>query len=282
MRPSNSDFPRRGASSTFIKRRFRQNELRVTARAADGGGTGTETMNLALTRLKDDRRLTLGLEYRHTDPLFRSDRGIAPDPDITFDAVGNVRGLNGEIDPALSAAAGHVVRIAGVPDAAADQASLAGYLASTDKPRLFDIGPYRTLVSRNNAIKAEAVLADRIGATKAGSISLSAEHSRDRSLRSGHRNVDRACGQSMVALRVARAAGPLSDRGRAVAAEPETTTLHAGFLPHGAIAGWRWDLTGTLDQKFVSGVNELNIDMTQANAASAAAPTRSRRWTPAS
>lgn len=263
--------PTRRMLNFITKRHFKQNELRFAARTATAGGTATETANLGFTRLKDDRRITLGLEYRHTDPLFRSDRNIAPDPDISFDALGNVRGANGEIDPALSVAAGHVVRIAALPGAAADRSSLAGYLNGADKPRVFDVGPYRTLVAGNDAVKAEAVVADRIGEILAGSLSLSAEHSRDRSL-SGLASATLTLptgnpwspfARPVLLDRYLIEAPPLRQR-------QETTTLRAGFILRGAVSGWRWDLTGAFDHKSVDGRNELNIDMTQANASIAA------------
>ena len=117
--------PTRRVINFITKRRFRQMELRASAGTLTRGGSSTEKANAGLTRLRDDSRLTFGLEYRRTDPLFQSDRHIAPDPDVPFDAIGNVTALGrGEIDPALSAAAGELVTIAPVPEAVADRTEL--------------------------------------------------------------------------------------------------------------------------------------------------------------
>lgn len=260
--------PTRRVLNFITKRHFRQVELRGSAGIATRGGGATEKANIGLTRLRGDARLTLTLEVRHTDPLFVSDRDIAADPDVPFDPIGNVLGTNGEIDLALSAAAGHVVRIARVPGAAPDRTSLGGYVAGADDPRLFNLGPFRSLAARNDAVKAEAVLANRIGKTLAGSVSLSAEKSRDRGF----------SGLSPATL-IVPASNPYSPFGRTVLLDrylieapalrqnQTTTSLHAGFMLRGAIAGWRWDLTGMFDQQVIEGVNEQSIDVSAANAA---------------
>jgi hypothetical protein len=264
--------PTRRVVNFITKRRFRQVEVRGSAGTTTHSGSGTEKANLGMTRLHDGGRLTLGLEYRRTDPLFHSDRDIEPDPDIPFDAIGNITGAGGgEIDPALSAEAGQIVRIVPVPELPAERGSLAGFAAGANRPRLFDLGHHRTLTPRNDGIKAEAVIGNRIGETLAGSISLSAEQSRDRTIG----------GPAAVKL-IVPATSPYSPFGGPVVLnryltetgvlhQRETTTsLHAGVTVRGAISGWRWDFTGVLDQKQIDGRNERGVDPAAANAAIAA------------
>ncbi|MBO9712314.1 hypothetical protein [Sphingomonas sp.] len=264
--------PTRRVVNFITKRRFRQVEVRTSAGTTTNWGSGTEKANLALTRLSDDRRLTLGLEVRRTDALYQSDRTIAPDPDVPFDIIGNVTGASGgEIDPALSAAAGQLVTIAPVPQAAADRTTLTGFAAGANEPRLSDLGRYRTLAPANDAVKAEAVIADRIGGTLAGSLSLSAERSQDRTI-GGPASIRLLVPETnphspftvpVIVNRYLIEAPSLRER-------ETTTTLHAGFTLRGAIAGWRWDFTGAFDQKQVDGRGERGIDPTAANAAIAA------------
>jgi iron complex outermembrane recepter protein len=121
--------PTRRVVNFITKARFRQFEVKASAGTTTRRGSATEKANLGMTRLQDGARLTIGLEYRRADPLLQSDRNIAPDPGILFDAIGNITAASGgEIDPALSAAAGQVVTIAPVPRllraAAASQAML--------------------------------------------------------------------------------------------------------------------------------------------------------------
>jgi iron complex outermembrane recepter protein len=261
--------PTRRVVNFITKARFRQFEAKASAGTTTRWGSATEKANLGMTRLHEGARLTLGLEYRRTDPLLQSDRDIAPDPGISFDAIGNVTGINGgEIDPALSAAAGRPVTIAPVPAAMADRETLAGFASGANHPRLFDLGPYRMLVPANDAIKAEAVIAHRIGEGLAGSINLSAEQSRNRNVigiaglkliipeTSPHSPFTRP----VILNRYLTEAGVLHDR-------QTVTDLHAGVTLRGAISGWRWDFTGELDQKQTDGNGERGIDPAAANAA---------------
>ncbi len=265
--------PTRRVVNFITKRRFRQVEVRGSAGTTTRAGSMTQKGNLNLTRLHDDARLTLTLEARHTSPLLQADRDIAPDPEVPFDSIGNVVGLNGgEVDPALSAAASHPVTVVRVPDALADRTTLAGFAAGAAAgPRLFDLGPYRTMAPSEDAVKGEVVLADRIGKTLAGSISLSAEQSRHRSL----------WGPAGVILTVpgANPYSPFADpvllyryltEAPLLGQRETVTTLRGGFTLRGAIDGWRWDLTGALDQKQTDSRSERGIDMTAANAAIAA------------
>lgn len=258
--------PTRRVVNFITKPSFHQVELRARAGVTTRPGSGTEQGNFGLTRLQHGSRLTLALEVRHTDAVHQSDRSIAPDPDVPFDAVGNIVGINGEIDPALSAAAGHPVTIAGVP---ANPSSLAAYANSPQ--RVTDLSPYRTLAPRNDAVKAEAVYANRVGKTLAGSISLSAERSRNRGI----------AGPGDIML-VIPASNPFSPFANTVLLDrylvdtplfrqdQTTTTLHGGALLRGAVAGWRWDISAAVDQKQVDEFNERGIDPTAAIAAIAA------------
>lgn len=263
--------PTRRILNFITKRQFRQIELRDTIGTTTRGGSARGDANFGLTRLRNDSRLTATLQYRHTEPLFQSERTIAPDPDILFDGLGNVTGLNqGEIDPALSAAAGKVVTVAPVPEASGDR-TIAGFATGANQPRLFDLGPYHTMVARNDALKAEAVLANRLGKTLAWSLTLSAEQSRDRTV-SGPApatlivpgtNPYSPFAGTVLLDRYLTEVDPLRQR-------QTTTTLHAGGLVRGAIAGWRWDFTAMLDQQTIAGRSERSIDLQAANAAIAA------------
>jgi hypothetical protein len=257
--------PTRRVLNFITKRDFRQVQLRATAGTTTMGGSDRGQANLALTRLRGDGRLTLSLEGRHTGGLFQSQRSIAPDPDILFDPIGNVTAPgNGEIDPALSAAAGGIVTIVPVPETGR---SLAAFAAGANSPRLFDVGPYRTLVSRNDALKAEAVAAGPLGAGIAASISLSAERSSDQGLG--------GLAVATLAIPADRASPFASDvllHRSFVEADPlrqeqKVTTLHAGALLRGAISGWRWDFTAALDRQQTDGLHERGIDTDLAEAA---------------
>jgi len=261
--------PTRRLVNFITKRNFGQVQVRGTLGTTTRAGSTSRDASFGVTRLRRDGRITVSIESRHTSSLLQSDRDLAPDPDILFDSLGNVTALDfGEIDPALSQAAGQIVTVAPVPEAEADRTDIAGYAAAANQPRLFDVGPLRTLVPRNHIWKAETVLAEKLGGTLSGSLNLTAEQSNERTT-----------GGPAVATLTVPASNPFSPFSNSVLlhrylteVDPlrlrqTTTTLHGGGTLRGVAAGWRWDLTAVLDQKRISGTSERGIDLAKANAA---------------
>jgi hypothetical protein len=253
----------------ITKRHFDQIEVKGAVGTTTLGGGATASGNLNITRLNDDGRFTFALEKRHSSSLLQSRRHLLADPDILFDDIGNVTGPGfGEIDPALSEAAGAIVNVAPVPASEGDRDDLSAYAEVANRPRLFDLGPYRMLVPRNDAWKAEAVLADRIIGTISGSLNLTAE-----------RSTDRADYGPVAATLTVPASNPHSPFSQTVLlhrylteVDPQlfgqtTTTLHGGGTVRGALSGWLWDLTAAVDQKSVGRVTDRGIDLSDANAA---------------
>ena len=261
--------PTRRVVNFVTKRHFEQIEIKGAVGTTTRGGGGTATGNLNVTHLHDDGRFTLALEKRHTSSLLQSQRHLLPDPDILFDDIGNVTGpAFGEIDPALSQAAGAGVTVAPVPAKEADRGDLSAYVGDANRPRLFDLGPYRMLVPRNEAWKAEAVAANRIAGSVSGSLNLTAE-----------RSTERADYGPVAATLTIPASNPHSPFSNTVLlhrylteVDPQlflqtTTTLHGGGTVRGALSGWMWDLTAAVDQKSVSSTTDRGIDLSAANAA---------------
>jgi len=260
--------PTRRVLNVITKAKFKMVEAKVSGGMSTEGGGGNRGTNLALTRIARPRRLTLTGEYRHSDPLRQSRRHVLPDPANLYDPIGNIVGTTGgEIDPALSAAVGHPVLVAAVPADPVLRSQLPAYLAGADRPRVFDLGRYRTLVSRTDAFKGSAVLATPIGKTVTGSFSLSGERSVDHSL------------QGLPAVPILLpAANPHSPFARDVLlnryigddpkhARNVTTTLNAGGALRGNLGGWFWDLTATLDSKDARGRDEIGLDVAAINQA---------------
>ncbi|WP_242146802.1 TonB-dependent receptor [Sphingomonas sp. BAUL-RG-20F-R05-02] len=263
--------PTRRVVNFITKRRFRQLSLKYVVGTATRGGADTVNPHLDLTRLRDDKRFTLSLDAHHTDALSQSSRHVLPDPDVPFDAIGNVTGVRagGEIDPTLSALAGQVTTIAPVPAGAAP--TLSGFAAGANMPRLYDLSPFHDLAPANDTLHGELVMANRIGHGIAGSLTLTADHAHERSV----------YGPSSATLLVP-ADNPFSPfsndvllqryftEGPLLGARLDTTTLHAGGLLRGAWRGWQWDLTGTLDGQRRVGLSDAYTDTALANAAIAA------------
>ena len=259
--------PTRRVMNFITKRRFQQVEVRGTIGSTTRPGSAMQALNFGLTRLRGDGRATFTLERKHTGSLLLSERNILPDPDILFDEIGNVSGLNGGEIGSLSSLAGEGVTTAPLPANAADREILSKYLGGANRPRSFDLGPHRTLTPLNDSTKAEAAWGDSIGSRVSASLSLSAERSRDRSFGPATASLlvpgnspYSPFQDSVLVHRYLTEAGSLNQR-------QMTTKLHAGGMLRGIIAGWRWDVTGAMDQQDIRGYNERNFDMTAANAA---------------
>jgi hypothetical protein len=272
--------PTRRVVNFVTKRRFRQLALRPALGTSTRGGADMANAHADLTRLRGDGRVTVSLDARHTDALPQSRRRIRPNPDVPFDAIGNVTGIaGGEIDPGLSALAGQVVTIAPVP---AGSATLAGFATGANQPRLFDLSPFRTLAPANDTFHGEAVVANRIGRTLSGSLTVTADHSHDvtlfgpasATLTVPAGNPRSPFASDVLLQRYLTEAPPLGQRS-------DTTTLHAGGVLRGAVGGWQWDLTGTLDAQRRTGTAGTAIDVGPADAAIAAGADSFRPLDPA-
>lgn len=263
--------PTRRVVNFITKRNFRQIETSVAAGSTTRPGSSVAEGNFNLTRLHKDQRVTLTLQRQHTSPLLQSKRRVLPNPQVLFDSIGNITApTGGEIDPALSQIAGQPVTVVPVPQPEADRSTLGAYAAGANQPRLFDLGPYRTLSPRKEEWKAESVLADKIGGLS-GSLDLSAEQSTETAM----------SGPAAITLTVP-ASNPYSPfaatvllhryltEAGALHTRQTTTTLHGGSTLRGAISGWLWDWTASVDRKLIGGFSENGIDLAAANAAIAA------------
>ncbi len=264
--------PTRRIVNFITKRRFRQLSLKQAVGTSTRGGADNANAHVDYTHLQGDGRLTLSLDARHTDALLQTRRRVLPDPDVPFDALGNITGTlaGGEIDPALSALVGQVVTIVPVPTGPlpVGAVGLGSFVADANRPRLFDLSPLRTLTPSNDTFHGEAVLANRIGRKLSGSLTLTADHSRERTIYGPasatfvipRDNPYSPFGRDVLLQRYLVEAPPLSQR-------TNITTLHAGSVMRGAWRGWQWDWTGTLDTQHRNGIVAKAIDLTAANSA---------------
>lgn len=239
--------PTRRLLNFVTKARFRSIELAANAGQSTAGGAGNYGANSGLTRIASRRRLTLTGEYHHANPLWTSRRPFALDPDNLFDPTGNVIAADGgELDPALSRAAGHTVLVAGVP---VDPQSR-GQLSSYGNPNIFDVRPFNTLIDRSDSIKGNAVLAMPVTDTVDASFTFSAEQGWTQSIE-GHAPLTifvpasspfSPFDRDVLLYRFVLAGGLRPQRS-------ETTTLHAGAVVRGGVSGWQWDVTAAMDDK---------------------------------
>ncbi|HXH15992.1 MAG TPA: TonB-dependent receptor [Sphingomonas sp.] len=267
--------PTRRIVNFITKRRFRQLAVKQAVGTSTRGGADNANAHIDFTRLQGDGRLTVSLDARHTDALLQTRRRVLPDPDVPFDATGNITGTlaGGEIDPTLSALTGQFVTIVPVPEGSlpVGNVGLGNFLAGANQPRLFDLSPLHTLAPSNDTFHGEAVIANRIGRKLSGSLTVTADHSRERTVFGPASatfvvpgdNPYSPFGEDVLLQRYLVEAPPLRQR-------TDVTTLHAGGVVRGAWRGWQWDWTGTLDTQHRNGFVAKAIDITAANAAIAA------------
>lgn len=278
--------PTRRIVNFITKRRFRQLSLKQAVGTSTRGGADNANAHVDYTRLRGDGRVTLSLEARHSDALLQARRRVLPDPDVPFDASGNITGTlaGGEIDPVLSGLAEQFVTIVPVPNEPlpAGPIGLGRFVVDANRPRLFDLSPLRTLAPSNDTFHGEAVIANRIGRRLSGSLTLTADHSRERAVFGPasatfvipRDNPYSPFSRDVLLQRYLVEAPPLSQR-------TDITTLHAGSVVRGAWRGWQWDWTGTLDTQHRTGIVAKAIDTTAAAVAIAAGADPFRPFDPA-
>lgn len=148
-----------------IKPNLQQLTGNSNARLATRGDALAVDGEANLLRLSDGNRMSLVLRARHVDPLLESQRAILTDASgIPFDFIGNVLpspAFGGEIDPALSALAGKLTTVAGVP-ASSTAPSLADFARTANVRNLSDFGRYRTLAGEAESYSANANVTRRL------------------------------------------------------------------------------------------------------------------------
>jgi hypothetical protein len=142
-----------------LRRRFMALTTELEGRMPTAGGNAGVNAEAGLTMIRRNQQTRLNVEYDQSSGILESERGVSRVGTSLFDFAGNLTGLTGgEIDPALSAAAGGIVTEAGVPASAAGGApSLGDFVSTASQPNVTDITPYRTLVNPRKNLKIEGV-----------------------------------------------------------------------------------------------------------------------------
>ncbi|RDV06372.1 TonB-dependent receptor [Sphingorhabdus pulchriflava] len=126
------------------------------------GGFTTKEFEATFTRIGKDNRLNIDTEFESSSRITEDERSILPSSaSAPYALAGNVTGsgIGGEIDPALSAIAGQIVTIAGVPSSP----TLAGFAANANNAANGDIGSYRTLQPSSQRFSTNATWSKLLG-----------------------------------------------------------------------------------------------------------------------
>ncbi len=253
-----------------LRRRFRAITSEGGGSTTTEGGAENGTADLDLLHIRGDNRINLDIKYQDTASLLESDRGLmSAATGRPYDLTGNITGIGGaEIDPALSAAAGRPVTIAGVPASAAnDSPGLTDFVGTAGTPNVTDVSPYRTLAPSKRDFTVNSVLAhpltQKISATVNGTFDLTDSDSL-RGLPGSQFLVPSTdpfspFGQPIALYRYLDT-DPLKQSVR-------TLTGHLGFGLNGDFAKWRLSFTGNIDHGDTRTVTQTGVDISAAQAA---------------
>ena len=235
-----------------LRRRFRAVTAQVEGGGSTAGGREQAELELNVLRINRDRRSSFDIEYSHSEPLLESQRDITQSTaGAPFDVLGNITApvRGSEIDPALSAAAGRPVTLAGVPASARTGApALGDFAATADQANVTDLGRSRTLLARTDQASSNGTvnrtLFGDVSATLNARLDLNSSESLF-GLPSGvltlpADNPFSPFGADVSLYRYFDAAGALTRN-------TEGGTGHLGLAANGQAAEWRWSLTANYD-----------------------------------
>jgi iron complex outermembrane recepter protein len=227
----------------ILKDNFASFNAEIEYSAPEKGGFDSKEFENTLTRIGSSTRLNIDIEYESRSRLTEGERGVLNSATSSpFALAGNVTGLGvgGEIDPALSAAAGRTVTIAAVPA----NATLAGFAANGNQVASGDIGEYRTLLPSLQRFEVNTSWSKSLAPQTTLTLSSSFEQQDQQSL----------IGLPFASLTVP-SGGAFTPFGstvrlnryfgspRPLSRDNKTQTLQVGFGINTMIKDWRWAIT---------------------------------------
>lgn len=264
--------PTRRVMNIVTKANFRAVTAEQTLRGAtDGGALGAEA-DVGSTVLQRDRRWIVAVNASHRDGLIQRQRSIRPDPDLLYDPVGTITGIDGgSIDPALDRLAGQPVRRALVPLRAADRGTLAAYVPGATPPRIGDPLAIRSITPDVQRVKVNTSWSDAIGKTVTASAQFTVEAERQSGTTGYAATAWRVPGgagglpfaNDVLLYRYLEEAGPLPGHAQSL-------KLSGGTTVQGALGDWNWNVTGTIDRLRNTNLSVRGFDPGLAEAAIAA------------
>ncbi|MEZ5710571.1 MAG: hypothetical protein R3E02_14420 [Blastomonas sp.] len=214
------------------------------------GGYSTKGVEATLTRIGEQSRLVIDLEYEHQTSLLESERGIIQSETIPYAPGGNIVSspfvTGGEIDPALSALAGQAVSVAGVPTGLAGAPLLSDFLGDANSG---DLGQFRTLIGGSDQFEANATYARSLSTTTNFQINGAYTHRTGQSLfglNTGLLTVDSGNPFSPFSVPV-QLAQSFPDA-RPLTRNTQSDSYQAGLSLNGRVGDWRWTVTGDFNR----------------------------------
>ena len=213
-----------------------------------GGGFGVTEAQTTYTKIGETSRLVIDLEYEAQTKLRENERGIVQeDSKSGYALAGNVASspyeTDAEIDPALSAALGSPVTLAGIPTLAKSQTPALNDFSPT--PNKTDLGAYRTLLPSSDRYSANVTYSRNLGERTNFQINGNYERTKTEALQ--------GLNTALLTVPVNSPFSPFStpvsilrafDPPGAIRRSVDTETLQGSTSINGRIGGRSWTLTG--------------------------------------
>ncbi|AZS20999.1 MULTISPECIES: TonB-dependent receptor plug domain-containing protein [unclassified Caulobacter] len=258
----------------ILKKNYNATMTQASATVATDGGRTSLSGGGNRVRIDGDKRWNLDLQLQREPYLLETDRDIVRAPNgQPFDLVGNIGGLNGgEIDPALSAAAGGLVTIAGVPDAAqTGRVSLSAFSPLAGRYNTDDLTASRSLISKSDRATLRGSMSRDLNKTTQLTVTGNLEDTSSHAL----------LGLPGVTFTLP-AGSPFSsfskpvtgyryiDGPGALARETDVLRTQLSMAANGRVNDWRWNLTGDFDRVATDTTTGRGLDASAFQAAVAA------------
>lgn len=258
----------------ILKKNYNATMTQASATVATDGGRTALSGGGNRVRIDGDKRWNLDLQLQHEPYLLETDRDIVRAPNgQPFDLVGNISGVNGgEIDPALSTAAGGLVTIAGVPDAAqAGRVGVSAFSALAGRYNTDDLTASRSLISKSDRATLRGSMSRDLNKTTQLTITGNLEDTSSHAL----------LGLPGVSFTLP-ASSPFSpfskpvtgyryiDAPDALARDTDVLRTQLSMAANGRVKDWRWNLTGDFDRVATDTTTGRGLDASAFQAAVAA------------
>lgn len=258
----------------ILKKNYNATQVQAGVTVATDGGRASPSGGGNRVHIDGDKRWNVDVQLSHDPYLMERDRDIVRSPNgQPFDLVGNISGLNGgEIDPALSSAAGSTVTFAGVPDAAqAGKAGLSAFTPLAGRYNTDDLTANRSLISKADRATLRGSMSRDLNKTTQLTVTGNLEDSSSHALL-GLPGVTFTLpagspfspfSKAVTGYRYIEAPGALSR-------DVDTLRTQLSMAANGRVKDWRWNVTGDFDRTKTDTTTGRGLDASAFQAAVAA------------
>lgn len=250
----------------ILKSNFSSFNAEVEYGQPQSGGFARQEVEATLTRIGQNFRLNIDFEYERGSQLTEAERDIIADDGDIFALDGNITSLTSgaEIDPALSALAGQMVSIVGIPG---ESTPTLGSFAANPLPADGNIGAFRSLIGSNDRFELNSSWSRTLAPQTTLALNANLELDETRSLL--------GLPTAELILPASNPASPFANdvvinqsflNPQPLSRRDVTYTANFGAAFNTLIGPWRWSLTGDYNYIEAETSTTQNADFTSLQA----------------